>query len=120
MQSFLASPAEFFGHDTLSSTRPPKKSSGQTQPCGGGCVCQKEGWAAASPPALAGRRAKTSRMDSVLGRFAGASQPGQKDLLVPSSVTIPRPSALFCLSKALRSSTLQMKGRNGTREEVRK
>jgi len=31
----------------------------------------------------------------------------KKDLLVPSSDTIPRPSALFCLSKAFRSKTLQ-------------
>lgn len=37
------------------------------------------------------------------------------DLPVPSSVTIPRPSALFCLSKALRSSTL---GGEETEEQV--
>lgn len=33
--------------------------------------------------------------------------PVDGDLLVPSSETMPSPSALFCLSKALRSRTLQ-------------
>lgn len=31
------------------------------------------------------------------------------DLLDPSSVTMPRPSALFCLSKAFKSRTLKNK-----------
>lgn len=36
-------------------------------------------------------------------------------LLVPSSETMPRPSALFCLSKALRSRTLQREGKHSFR-----